>query len=468
MGKAEISRYIGQCLQKRYSFARIEQSLLERGYPKKVAEGIILSYRHRGRILKWLTVSALSVLFLAALYLSGSGIVGMVTLGYSISLVDELNLIVNTTSSYSWYVPDKGEIVSLSITGNLIGSGNVRVYIENNEQKFLIFDSRTNLVTDISNNLGQRHFSAVCEESCILEGFNKPIYNLIFEIDDIVLELKKIHYNLRAVKELPAVPEFLEISPLKISIGSKLLIDLNSFFNNSYGNAEFSFLAQDDSLNITIENAIAAIIPARKGISHLYFIAEVDKLRFMSNLVVVDVVETVSEPAGTLIKGKALPEKSAGIQEKSTGKIVTIVLLLAAMLAIFTLAVIPSKHYDISSLANKIDSIRNTNEITASIAEYKKMKSGLKNLSGEEKEKAIGEIEEKIRGMSGKILNIKGWQEFDEKCDEFEKAKTLAAREKIYAQLRKLYLRLIEARLRDKDKRMLYHKMRGYYRRLGK
>ncbi|MCK5282357.1 MAG: hypothetical protein KAK00_03025 [Nanoarchaeota archaeon] len=484
MGKAkrELLLYIRNCLNKDLSFKKIEDSLVKQGYPRRVAEGVILSYKYRGRLFKGFSIFLLVILFSVSIFISGSGIVGMVTLGYSRSFSDKIDLVVNSSSFYSWYPTDKGELVSAALTGNLIGTGECRVYIEKDNVKYLIFDSSKEnfMVTDISSRiLGEeniKHFDVVCEDSCILEGFDKSIYNLVFEIQDAILEIEKIHYDIIVDKEVEIVPEFLEIPSQKMNIGSILRVDLVSFFNASDDNVDFSFLAEDESINVTISNGAAELKPMITGKTYLYFIAEVDNIKFMSNLVEIDIADSDSEEiVETMIRGNfvrmdnELIENDKNISGKGFAFFVSALLLFIIVL----LAILPSRYYNMNRLAHRIDKMnKEVRNVSGSLVEYNEMKSRFKGkgLSDSEKDKLIDNMEDKIKGISRKTPRLKKMQEFNTKCYELEEAmkKDKKAAKKAYGELRNIYLKLIEGRIRGKDKKILYRRMGSYYKKLKK
>ncbi len=471
MGKREISKYIKDCLDRGYSFNKIENALIKSGYSKRASEGIILSYRHRGNVFKWLTVFSLSVLFVISIFLSGSGIVGMVTLGYSRSFVDNVGLIINESSAYSWYPPDKGEIVSVAVTGNILGDGGARVYIQNSGRAHLVMDSQLDnfKFTDVKSSLIEgniKHFEIICEASCAMDGFNKSIYNLVFELNDVVLELENIHYDIRTSTDIESVPEFMHIPTQKVNVGSILSIDLMSFFNSSSG-AQFSYIAQDDDMNITLEDSVVNIRSYEVGTSYLYFIAETGGIQFMSNLVGVEVTKgTIRDKllGGPVKRGIWVEE-----EKKSPGKGTTVVLLVLALLVIVTLAVIPARYYDMKGLAKRIDGIRRTRDLSDSLTDYHEMKAKLDDeLDDDKREKLIDDMVGKIRKMSKDVPKPKLMKEFKERCEEFEKAVVVSksTAEKVYKELREVYMKILEGDLREKDKAMLYEKMQRYYRKL--
>ena len=470
MGKKEIEKYITGCLKKGYSFGKIEAALVDSGYSEKAAEGIILSYKSKGNILKWATVSCLSLLFVLSLFLSGSGIVGMVTMGYDVPFEHEINSIVNESSSLSWYVPTKGELTSISIEGNLLGQGTAKVYIENNGD-YLIFDSSQNSGTSVSSELiteSITNFKDSCLDTCSLFGFNRSLYKLRFELDDSALELKKIIYGIKYNSDLHEVPEFLPIGRLKTGVGNTLLIDLDTFFNTSYGNPEYGFIAEEGAVSIEINGNIARITPEDAGTAHFYFTSQVAGVLFMSNLVELEIVS--EDYTGSLVTGPVNKETILKMASKESNPMLTIVLLSIIVAIIITLAIIPSRFYDMNTLAKKIDSSRGTSHISSSLHYYKKMKTTLKDktIPENEKKKIITEMEKKIKKVSKdlpKDRQLKDFNDIERKLGSAIKNDKAEAK-KLYAQLRKIYVKVIERNIGEARKKELYKKMDKYYKKI--
>ncbi|MBD3163968.1 hypothetical protein GF323_02100 [Candidatus Woesearchaeota archaeon] len=462
--KRQISRYITECLRKGISYRNIKDSLLRKGYPANIAEGIILDYRHKGRLIKWSAVSVMSVFFLISMYLSGSGIAGMATLGYSQNYIDETGLIINQSSSYSWYVPHKGRLISVAFTGNLLGGGSAKAYLEHENKKYLVFSSEKQnfQVTDISSSIlgSAKHFNTVCEQACYLPELNKSVYSFVFEINNSVLEIEKIHYDIKAAAEVESVPEFLDIPDQEVSVNSRLAIDLNTFFNSSE-KPEFSYLSRN--ISVEINDNLAAISPENKGTYHVYFIAELGSLKFMSNLVRIEVTDSGSS-AG-IIRGAAVhPQK----KEKPSPRPLPNLLLLSLVIAvIITLAVIPSRFYDTRDLASKLDRIRKSSRLSSSIEKYNKMKETLNSsIPEKEKSKLLYKMEKGIRALSKELPGSDIQHQFDEKCREFRSAKSRGIKECIYNELRQVYEKMIESGLPQESKKEAYRKLQRYYKQI--
>lgn len=465
MGKArnELLSYIRQCLNNGYSFKKIEDALIARGYPQKISEGIILSYKHRGNFLKWLTISFLVLLFIVGIFLSGSGIIGMATLEYKKSYTSEIGLITNASAFYTFWPGEKAELVSVAITGNVIG-GEAKVYIENSGRKYLIFDSgkENYKVTDVSSRLlGQRvmHFDAVCEESCSLSSFNSTVYNIIFELSNATLEIDKIHYDLLAGTEVADVPSFIHIPEQKIGLGDSINIHLLTFFNSS-SSAEFSYLAEDNTTSIKIDGNLATIKGIRTGKTHAYFIAAVNGVNFMSDLVNIEVTDDVT--GDKMVVGPAEEKKS----EKESPSSIFPLLLVIMLVVILILVFIPARFFGLSSTAARLERVRKTVGITQSINQFQEMKSQLWKAKDSEKEKILDQMEESIRNISVRLPKSKLVSDFNAKALEFEKIKDKDKAAETYAELRKIYMKAIEAKIPKKEKDFLYKTMEEYYKRL--
>jgi len=68
------------------------------------------------------------------------------TIGYSIFqekiYTDYVNLTITKNQEFEWSPQNVGELNSISISGEIIGKGIVKVYIENDGKKYLLFDSQ--------------------------------------------------------------------------------------------------------------------------------------------------------------------------------------------------------------------------------------------------------------------------------------------------------------------------------------
>lgn len=82
------------------------------------------------------------ILIVASLFFARYSITGHVVLSKETTLNQALNLKINESGNYTWK-PDKlGKINSIMATGSYSGNGTVKIYIEKNGKRYLIFDNK--------------------------------------------------------------------------------------------------------------------------------------------------------------------------------------------------------------------------------------------------------------------------------------------------------------------------------------
>ena len=122
------------------------------------------------------------------------------------------------------------------------------------------------------------------------------------------------------------------------------------------------------------------------------------------------------------------------------------------------------------TLAKKIDGTRGTRDISSSLNHYKKLRSTLKDKSipADEKKKIVGEMEKRINLAKKNLPKDKHLKEWNEISKKFENAlkKDREKAKKLYADLRNVYVKVIEKKIGDARKKELYKKMDKYYKKL--
>lgn len=452
MSKADkqLTDYIRGCLDKGFSFKRIQNSLIERGYPKKVAVGIVLKYKHKGNIFKWFAVGSIGIILMFSIFLGSSGIIGMVTVGFSQSFIDEVKITAEENSEFSWVVPYDGDIVSIAISGNYINGIKAKIFI----QDYLIFDSTVKdyRITDVSSkSLGNViHFERMCMDTCYLEGFNKTLYNVKIELQEGVLELEEIHFDLRTNKPIGDLPEFTKIPNLEVGMKGRY-INLSSFLNTTRERL-FSYLGED--IDISIDGDLAFIQPKEVGKSHVFFIANVEGLEFVSNLIEINAVQEASD---STIMGQV--KRITETKEQSNFLLILLILLTIAAIVIVLL--IPKEN--IYKLAFKLDRLRKT-DIRTDLRDYEIKK---KQYRKSHDEHTLKDMETRVKKLAKKIPKNQLMLSFNEISNKFEKTRSKKKKQEHYNELRQIYLKLIEARLRKEDKEALFHKMKDYYKKIS-
>jgi len=123
-----------------------------------------------------------------------------------------LDFVTSESTVYKWTPENLGRLQSVKISGQIEGSGDVRIYLVDGEREFLILDSDNLEFEEISLSSGIiniREFTEICQESCELPSLelNDGVYDLRIEItgtDSVSLNLNEITYEVLA--ELTETP----------------------------------------------------------------------------------------------------------------------------------------------------------------------------------------------------------------------------------------------------------------------
>ena len=92
--------------------------------------------------LEIMAVYVILALVLTGVYLLEPTITGFITVTKQIEYTDKVNQEFNETSEYVWNLSNPGILKSIKIDGSKSIEGKIRVYVENDNVRYLIFDSR--------------------------------------------------------------------------------------------------------------------------------------------------------------------------------------------------------------------------------------------------------------------------------------------------------------------------------------
>ncbi|MBW2980526.1 hypothetical protein KY360_03855 [Candidatus Woesearchaeota archaeon] len=118
----------------------------------------------------------------------------------------KLDVLVNENSEFIWNIERPVNMESLKVDGVVSIIGSAKVYLENNNERYLILDSSTlkegtpatgfAVVSRLEEFPSSLFFEDVCLETCSLNGFDKSSYKLIFEISGgAILSIKNVDYS---------------------------------------------------------------------------------------------------------------------------------------------------------------------------------------------------------------------------------------------------------------------------------
>ena len=119
---------------------------------EKIKEGVKLLFEEKpkrqriqfrlGNPLKSYAAVFIVLALIASVFLLKPAITGQVVLGKETAHTDNLNLVMNESGAYEWQVKSPGDIKSIKASGSVIGNGTVKIYIEKDGKRYLIFDNK--------------------------------------------------------------------------------------------------------------------------------------------------------------------------------------------------------------------------------------------------------------------------------------------------------------------------------------
>jgi len=172
-------------------------------------------------------------------------ITGLITVERQFNYSDSLNLVVNSSSEYNWSLEQHGSLMSIKLNGKMEDRGSAKVYIENNDKRYLIFDS--NLLEE-RGILDRITGFVVKEEKNKTRPNHPPVWNSSIESfvvnGSLVINLDDYFYD----KDNDSLSySFDSIDELDILINDPILMINNK--NNISGNKTLSVYASDDEVS---------------------------------------------------------------------------------------------------------------------------------------------------------------------------------------------------------------------------
>ena len=126
-------------MRKGHSLSYLHNDLSKCGY-ENYADELIRTHRVKNSITVIAPLLTL-VLLVFSLFFFNAGITSLVTVEKQFNYSDNVNLEFNENSEYLWTPENIGKLKSLKLSGSYKTEGKVKIYLEDEEIKYLIFDS---------------------------------------------------------------------------------------------------------------------------------------------------------------------------------------------------------------------------------------------------------------------------------------------------------------------------------------
>jgi len=96
----------------------------------------------RQKLIRYALPIIMLIFIVSILLVSKPEITGYVILTEGKTYDDNLNLVINESGNYTWTIDKEGDIESIKASGKVKGNGTVKIYIEKDGERYLIFDNK--------------------------------------------------------------------------------------------------------------------------------------------------------------------------------------------------------------------------------------------------------------------------------------------------------------------------------------
>jgi len=249
--KKELKKYIKDCLSKGYSLTSIHKALIKYGY-EAYAGSLIRTYKIKKSISVAIPLSII-ILLIFGLFYSQSNIIGLLILGKQFDYSDRINLNFEVNSEYIWIPEHQGTLKSLRLSGSYKPEGNVKVYLEDEGIRYLIFDSSKLNKNDLSGITG-----LVVSDKNNEAAKDKPI---------------------KPEKPEPNTPPVWKSDVNEFIIDGKTTFDLNEYFFDKDNDAISYISTTPDKISVEINNNLIILTPTEQNFNTAILITASDGIK---------------------------------------------------------------------------------------------------------------------------------------------------------------------------------------------
>ena len=142
--QAEIS-YLDDCIkayEKYINECKIKLIKEQSVYGKDTEERGVLKAVSKKTLIKYTAPLIIIILIFASLFLLKPEITGRVVLSKETAYNKSINLEINESGNYTWNLNKPVDIRSIKATGSVTGNGTVKIYIEKDGKRYLIYKNK--------------------------------------------------------------------------------------------------------------------------------------------------------------------------------------------------------------------------------------------------------------------------------------------------------------------------------------
>lgn len=105
-------------------------------------ENAVKIFKTQPLFVKYAIPCIILLLIISSLFLYKPAVTGHVVLSKEATFTQNLNLRINESGTYEWKVINPSDIRYIKATGNVLGNGTVKVYIEKDGKRYLLYKNK--------------------------------------------------------------------------------------------------------------------------------------------------------------------------------------------------------------------------------------------------------------------------------------------------------------------------------------
>lgn len=249
--KKELDRYIKDCLAKGYKLEEIKNALLASGYSRHGYDKLILDEavnKHSVKVNFSLFFILAVIVIIAGFFFIKPVITGYIVVDKAVNYNDTVGISFDESSGYTWLVENPGDLSSIKLSGSVTSEGSARVYVEHNNERYLIFDSDSLKETGLGFITGFAVLNETAEEAT----------NETQIIDDEADENK----TSKEEKDKPNAPPVWKSDVDEFVIAGITVIDLNNYFSDKNNDTISYEATTPEKISVETDNNLVTLIPA--------------------------------------------------------------------------------------------------------------------------------------------------------------------------------------------------------------
>ena len=217
--KKSLNKYIKESLSKGYSLEAVKKAFIKHGYEPDFADSLIKEYKLKRVLIRAVPLFLILLLSISIILFLKPNITTLVVKTKDYSFTENIGLTFNESADYEWNLENKGLLKSVKLNGEVKTNGTVKIYLEHENQKYLVFDNKK-----LEGGLGDVTVFAVKEVKIEVKSESNLTEEEQIILDNLISDINKTRKNVEIEIEIEESEVKKEIKG-NLSDGQQLLVD---------------------------------------------------------------------------------------------------------------------------------------------------------------------------------------------------------------------------------------------------